>query len=98
MSHVPGADVESQEISTVADMVNFETKRIMYRRFTVGFGCFVLAQLCECAVALLLLLVVVGCVCWLHVSTHIDASGLVHAPGRSGSCAPPAPLPPQRTR
>lgn len=47
MSHVPGADVEAQEINTVADMVNFEMKKKMYRRFSTGFGFFMIAQLCE---------------------------------------------------
>lgn len=45
MSHVPGADVEAQEITTVADMVNFEMKKKMYRRFSTGFGVFMIAQL-----------------------------------------------------
>lgn len=48
MSHVPGADVEAQEINTVADMVNFEVKKKMYRRFSTGFGVFMIAQLCKC--------------------------------------------------
>jgi hypothetical protein len=47
MSHVPGADVDAQEINTVADMVNFEVKKKMYRRFSTGFGVFMIAQLCE---------------------------------------------------
>jgi hypothetical protein len=47
MSHVPGADVEAQEINTVADMVNFEMKKRMYKRFSTGFGFFMIAQLCE---------------------------------------------------
>ncbi|KAF8065635.1 hypothetical protein HT031_003236 [Scenedesmus sp. PABB004] len=46
MSHVPGADAEAQEITTVVDMVNFETKRAMYRRFSTGFAVFMVAQLC----------------------------------------------------
>lgn len=48
MSHVPGADVEAQEINTVADMVNFEMKKKMYKRFSTGFGVFMVGQLCEC--------------------------------------------------
>jgi hypothetical protein len=47
MSHIPGADVEAQEITTVADMLNFETKKQMYKRFSTGFGVFMIAQLCE---------------------------------------------------
>lgn len=47
MSHIPGADVEAQEITTVADMLNFETKKTMYKRFSTGFGVFMIAQLCE---------------------------------------------------
>lgn len=47
MSHVPGADVEAQEINTVADMVNFEVKKKMYKRFSTGFGIFMIAQLCK---------------------------------------------------
>lgn len=47
MSHVPGADVEAQEINTVADMVNFEMKKKMYKRFSTGFGVFMVGQLCE---------------------------------------------------
>jgi hypothetical protein len=31
-----------------ADMVNFEVKKRMYRRFSTGFGVFMIAQLCEC--------------------------------------------------
>jgi hypothetical protein len=53
MSHVPGADVEAQEINTVADMVNFEMKKKMYRRFSTGFGVFMVGQLCECPVGAL---------------------------------------------
>lgn len=48
MSHIPGADVEAQEITTVADMLNFEAKSNMYKKFTTGFGVFIAAQLCEC--------------------------------------------------
>jgi hypothetical protein len=47
MSHIAGADVEAQEITTVADMLNFETKKQMYKRFSTGFGVFMIAQLCE---------------------------------------------------
>jgi hypothetical protein len=47
MSHVPGADTDAQEINTVADMVNFEVKKKMYRRFSSGFGVFMIAQLCK---------------------------------------------------
>jgi hypothetical protein len=46
MSHIPGADVEAQEITTVADMLNFEAKSNMYKKFTKGFGVYILAQLC----------------------------------------------------
>ncbi|KAF6252624.1 hypothetical protein COO60DRAFT_1704191 [Scenedesmus sp. NREL 46B-D3] len=46
MSHIAGADVEAQEITTVADMLNFETKKQMYRRFSNGFAVFMVAQLC----------------------------------------------------
>eukprot|EP00878_Enallax_costatus_P025544 GHUV01027331.1.p2 GENE.GHUV01027331.1~~GHUV01027331.1.p2 ORF type:complete len:103 (+),score=28.76 GHUV01027331.1:109-417(+) len=48
MSHIAGADVEAQEITTVADMLNFETKSRMYKRFTRGFGVYIVAQLCKC--------------------------------------------------
>lgn len=47
MSHIPGADVEAQEITTVADMLNFEAKNSMYKKFTTGFGVFIVAQLCK---------------------------------------------------
>jgi hypothetical protein len=33
--------------AAAADMVNFEVKKRMYRRFSTGFGVFMIAQLCE---------------------------------------------------
>jgi hypothetical protein len=33
----------------VADLLNYKTKRAMYRRFSTGFGVYMIAQLCESA-------------------------------------------------
>lgn len=33
----------------MADLLNYKTKRAMYRRFSTGFGVYMIAQLCESA-------------------------------------------------
>jgi hypothetical protein len=47
-THPAGADVEAQEFQTVADRVNFDIKKRMYARFSMGVAAYLVARVCEC--------------------------------------------------
>lgn len=65
-SHIAGADSDAQEFETVADKLNFEIKKKLYKRFSFGVGAYLVATMCALLLPIYMNIVVQGVIVFLQ--------------------------------